>query len=90
MAAYSIIIMFIGLGIALYFSYKSLRQPLAFKEPEKVPSLYERYLAEGYALSEAIVKNRKVSMEAIIQACDALDEWDQRIYRITKLTLVKG
>lgn len=86
----SIIIMLIGLGAALYYSYKSLRQPLAFKEPEKVPSLYERYLAEGYALSENIVKKRKVSMEAVIQACDALDEWDQRVYRITKLTLVKG
>ena len=86
----SIIIMFIGLGIALYFSYKSLRQPLAFEEPEKIPTLYERYLAEGYALSEAIVKSRKISMEAIVQACDALDEWDQRVYRITKLTLVKG
>lgn len=87
----AIIVLLIVLSVSsLWRCIKTTQTPFVAKEHEHVPTIYDRLLAEGYVLSEAIVKSRKISMEAIVSACDALDEWDQKVYRLTKLTLVKG
>lgn len=53
------------------------------------PEIYERYIADGVAISEALVQARTGSVEEAEKLLNDFNAWEKRVYQLTNLKLVK-
>lgn len=53
------------------------------------PEIYERYIADGVAISEALVQARAGSVEEAEKLLNDFNAWEKRVYQLTNLKLVK-
>lgn len=86
-------IIVITLGLVSYQLYCSLRE--AKQAFEYVPSdadlsFYERLINEGIYLSEQLKSLRSADFRLIINANNNVDEWDAKVHRLTRFTVVNS
>ena len=53
------------------------------------PEIYERYIADGVAISEALVQAKSGSIEEAEKLISDFNAWEKRVYQLTNLKLVK-
>lgn len=77
-------------GFALFYQgVKLIKQPYRKLAEQQPISLYEKLINEGIALSDDLINCRYKPPKEAIKAYRKVNEWDEKIQRLTQFQVVK-